>query len=520
VKYSSITRRDFLKLLAIAAMFDPLSKLSQYSEKKQFNSNKPNIIILIFDTLSAKHMSLYGYERETTPNIDRFAEKSSVFHRHYAPSNFTHPSTASLLTGVYPWSHRALNFYTPLLRIFEKSNIFSELNPKLHTLTYTHNTFVMTILEQFADDIDLLKPVEDLTINNSNKLPNLFTNDYPMGFYATKRWRDNYIGPSNSLFINPLSTVIQSLASTQIQNAYNKTYPLGLCDNQENYIFKLEDSIDWIAQSVSSTSQPFFGYFHLLPPHEAYHPRADFLGMFEEDGYIPVDKPEHYFSKGDTKKQLDENRNLYDEYIAFVDSEFGRLFNLLEKSNALDNTYFILTSDHGQLFERGIHGHGVTLFEPLIHIPLIIHAPGQAFREDIHSPTSLIDIMPTILKLENQNLPKWLEGKSLPIFDETNNTERIIFSMDGRKNNKMGSLKKAELCAIKWPYKLIHYRGYPGYDNVDELYNLDNDPEELENLAASLPSIVSDLKREITKNQNIAENKYLGISTSQRKGSY
>ena len=515
MKHGQVTRRDLLKLFGAVGLFAPLSKIFQHVDNQELgigNSQTPNIIILLFDTLSAGHMGLYGYGRNTTPNIDKFAKTSTVFHRNYSASNFTQPSTASLLTGVYPWSHRSLNFYTPLLKNFEKNNLFSKINSNFFTQTYTHNTFVMTILEQFEDYIDQLKPIEDLVVYDSNHLPNFFANDYPMGFYAAKRWRDNYIGPSHSLFFNPVLSVLQSLASSQIQKANNKKYPLGLVDNQESYIFKLEDAIDWIAKSTVSTAQPYLGYYHLLPPHEAYRPRADFAGMFTDDKFTLPEKEDHYFSRGETQDKLEKYRDRYDEYIAFVDSEFGRLYKLLEENKTIDNTYFILTSDHGQLFERGIHGHGVTLFDHLLHIPLIIHAPDQTQGKDVFTPTSIIDIMPTLLKLTNQDIPDWLEGKNLPLFEEPGDARRIIFSMDGRENHKMAPLKKVTFSAIQWPYKLIHYRGYPGFDDVDELFRLDNDPEELDNLAASFPSIVAELKNEILEQQRIAEIKSIGIS--------
>jgi len=472
---------------------------------------KPNIIILLFDALTARHMSVHGYKRRTTPNIEMFAKISTTFHQHHAASSHTKPSTASLLTGVYPWSHRALNFYTALIKFYETANIFGETKNDFYTQTYTHNTFVMTILEQFADYIDLLKPIEELVIYNPNKLPNIFKRDYPMGFYAAKRWRDNYMGPSNSLFINPLFTIANGITSSQSLKANEDLYPLGLSDNQEGYLYKLEDAIDWIAQSAGSTPQPYLGYYHLLPPHEAYRPRADFVGMFSGDGVRLIEKPQHYFTQGQTQKQLEKYCELYDEYIAFVDSEFGRLYGMLEKNGVLNNTFLILTSDHGQLFERGIHGHGTTLFEPLLHIPLMIHSPRQSQGKDIHTPTSITDIAPTILQLVDQAPSNWLEGKPLPIFGETEEIERVIFSIEGKENHKMKTLTKATFSAIRWPYKLIHYRGYPGYDNVNELFHLENDPEELENLAASHPSIVADLKEELRKNQSAAEEKSIGI---------
>ncbi len=65
------------------------------------------MVVIVFDAFSAYNISLYGYQRETTPNIARWAERAVVYHNHNAGGNFTIPGTASLLTGTYPWTHRA-----------------------------------------------------------------------------------------------------------------------------------------------------------------------------------------------------------------------------------------------------------------------------------------------------------------------------------------------------------------------------------------------------------------------------
>lgn len=510
-----ISRRDFLKLVGATTLFLPASKLLAGAAASMRNANEaktPSVIILLFDTLSARHMSLYGYRRKTTPNIDQMAKVSTIFHRHYAASSHTKPSTASLLTGVLPWSHRALNFYTALLAFYEDANIFGYLPSNYYAQAYTHNTFTATILEQFARHIDRFEPVEELTVYNPNKLPNSFSGDYPMGFYAAKRWRDNYMGPSNSLFLNPLFAIIQAIGSSRTASAYRDTYPLGLSDNQEGYLYRLEDAVDWIAHSAASLPQPYLMYNHLLPPHEAYRPRADFVGMFAGDGARLVEKPESFFTQGQSQAQLEKHCELYDEYIAFVDSEFGRLWKMLQAGNVLDNAWVILTSDHGQLFERGIHGHGTTLYESLIHIPLIIHAPGQTRKQDIHAPTSIMDILPTILQWTGQDLPEWLEGRPLPVADTPFDSERTIFAIEAKENHRMKPLTKATFSAIRWPYKLIRYIGYHGYEDVTELFHLENDPEELDNLASDRPAIVADLNEELSRNQSAAEERMLGLS--------
>ena len=95
-----LSRQDFLKL---AGLF-PLSAATP-RVVSSFDSYQ-NVIIIVFDVFSAHNISLHGYQRETTPNLTRLAERAVVYHNHYAGGNSTAPGTASLLTGTLPWKHR------------------------------------------------------------------------------------------------------------------------------------------------------------------------------------------------------------------------------------------------------------------------------------------------------------------------------------------------------------------------------------------------------------------------------
>jgi glucan phosphoethanolaminetransferase (alkaline phosphatase superfamily) len=104
------SRRDVLKLAALAPLLGAAPYVVRGASQNAAPPNRPNVLVIVFDTLSAKHLSLYGYPRETAPNLTRFAERATVFHRHYAGGNFTSPGTSSLLTGSYPWTQRGFNF--------------------------------------------------------------------------------------------------------------------------------------------------------------------------------------------------------------------------------------------------------------------------------------------------------------------------------------------------------------------------------------------------------------------------
>lgn len=502
-----IHRREALKIFGSVGATVLGSKLfhqGHYHQLKSLEANTPSFIVMVFDAFSARHMSLHGYPRKTTPNIDEFAKSSIAYHHNYAAANFTQSATASLLTGVHAWSHRSLEFFETLLSKYEQANIFSGLSPHYQTIAYSHNINAVNILEQFRTDIRLLKPIEDLTLFRQNKLEYIFEKDKIIGEYAVKRWLENFYPPSYSLFLNPIVTTHGSVVYSNLNSKDKDRFPLGLSEG-DGYVFKMEDAIDWIINVTATASRPSFCYFHLLPPHEAYKPRAEFYDMFADDGFRLAAKPEHFFQEGIPEEEQQVNCQRYDEYIAYVDAEFGRLVRELQQQGTLDNTYLILTSDHGQLFERGMHGHlQPALYESVIHVPLIIRAPGQTEEINVYSPTSSLDLVPTLLHLAGQPPFASLEGRILP-FLGGEESDRTIFSLHARRNAKRAPLTTATFAAIRWPFKLIEYRGYEGLDDFDELFNLEEDPEELNNLAQEHPSIVSRLREELRQNQARAE---------------
>jgi arylsulfatase A-like enzyme len=288
-------------------------------------------------------------------------------------------------------------------------------------------------------------------------------------------------------------------------------YPRGI-PNLDLYklYFVVEDLVDGITARLSNLKEPTLAYFHLFPPHEPYCRRREFVGRFD-DGWAPVAKRPHSFSPGHSQEELNQWRLEYDEYVAHVDAEFGRLYDYLEQSGLMDNSLVVFTSDHGQLFERGLHGHATRLlYEPVIRVPLLISRPGQGTREDIRAPTSCVDLLPTLLAAVGQEIPTWCEGKVLPMrSDEQGAGERSVFSVEAKSNPVNRPLTTASFALIRGQYKLIHYSGYEGYETKSELYDLANDPEELEDLCSTKRSTAVDLQHELEEKLEEVNQRYM-----------
>src|SRR5512138_1531107 len=137
---SKLSRRDFLKLYTAFLAGSALSGVSYaLSSVPAQRTGKPNILFVVFDAMSARNLSLYGYARKTTPNLDRFAERASVYHSHYSAGNFTTSGTASMLTGLYPWTHRAINYRGMIARRLADRNLFHLLGDGYTRVAFTQN---------------------------------------------------------------------------------------------------------------------------------------------------------------------------------------------------------------------------------------------------------------------------------------------------------------------------------------------------------------------------------------------
>jgi arylsulfatase A-like enzyme len=256
-------------------------------------------------------------------------------------------------------------------------------------------------------------------------------------------------------------------------------------------------------------SRPYFGYFHFWSPHEPYSARKDFVGMFPEDLQLP-EKPHHPFAINEFSNQsLRKYRREYDEFIADLDAEFGQLLSNLETSGVLDNSYVIVTSDHGELFERGEQGHASALmYAPVTHIPLLIAAPGQGTRSDFHSLTSNLDLLPTLGHIAGKEIPDWVEGRLLPGFGRAEEASRSIFPLMAKDNAAFRPIKQATFTLIKGNYELIFFTGYVGHADSFELYDLQEDPEELHDLFRRDINTALQMKNELleaidTANRNV-----------------
>ncbi len=488
------SRRDLLKLAAIVPPAVTLTRMVSDRNLSLSNQNtaQPNVIIVLFDAMTARNLSVYGYERETTPNFKRFAKRSTVYHSHNSAGNFTVPGTSSLLTGLYPWTHRGLNLGGSIARDIVHRNIFNLIGKDYQRIAFAQNIWADYILSQFQGDIDLTLPPTMFGISD-HILGDKFR-DTNLAYRALDDFLFYSSTPGSTAFY-PIEKALHSIAVAQNESP---DYPKGLPkDATHPILYRLDDLFSGLSSFVNRLSPPFLTYFHLFSPHYPSRPTKKFIGKFDKNKWQPVNKPVHRLSDHVSKINIRNERDGYDEYLATIDDEFGKFIDTLDASGLMKNTYLILTSDHGEMFERGETKHNTPLlYDPVVHIPLIISAPGQQERNDIYSPTNSVDVLPTLLSLVGKEIPEWCDGQLLPGLGGKDDTNRISFTVEAKQSFIFSPIKIGTIAMRKGKYKLIYYTGYEKEDSF-ELYDQENDQEELNDLYSSQPQLAASLRDEL-----------------------
>ena len=502
-----LNRRDFLKVAGMLPLGLAIPRIFRTSHQRLEEEPK-NIIVVVFDAWSACNIPLYGYERKTIPNITRLSKRAVVYHNHYAAGNFTTPGTASLLTGVLPWTHRALNHNGKTAEPFETRNLFGVFRNH-YRIACTHNGLANTLLRQFEDELDELIPRERIFLDTYDAwISALFRNDDDI---SSVSWiRDVQINEGGYAYSLFLSHLYESLQEKKVESL-KRLFPRGIPTAGRINPYLLENAVDMIISRLSDIPQPLLGYFHFMPPHQPYRTSGEFVNVFRGDGFRPVEKP--IDSLGNMlARNLPQKRTEYDEFILYCDREFGRLYDYLESSGLLDHTWLVLTSDHGEMFERGIGGHGSkVLYQPVVRIPLMIFEPGRSVGMDVYDYTSAIDVLPTLAHLVGEEMPEWAEGLILPPYASAiPNSSRNLYVVQAIDNYQYAPLTQASTVLLRENYKLHYYFGYPEVPEEGRLrlYDITSDPEEMVDLYDSRKGIASELLNELRTKLREADSPY------------
>ena len=309
----------------------------------------PNVFLISLDTLRADHLSFYGYERQTSPFLDKLAARSAVFERAYVNTHGTPPSHATMFTGLYQETHRV-------------GMVPEGLNKRDDSAPDSLD-FLSEVLSDFG--------YATVAVTGGGYVSKAF--NFQQGF-------DVFLDKPK-----PVSAGVNSFL-TRLR---------GLPDDQPIFGF-------FHTYEIHSPYAP--------PTHLENH-FGEFQSEFDptNDNLVPLQEKANELSAED----IEHITALYDAGILYTDQVLERLFDELEANGFLDNAVVIITSDHGEEFgEHGGLLHGASLYEELIRIPLVVFGKSVEAKRHLRT-VSLLDLAPTIYDITGASPHKELPGRSL-----------------------------------------------------------------------------------------------------------
>ena len=384
---------------------------------------RPNVVLMTLDTTRADHLGCYGYGRDTSPNLDRLADEAVVHERAYSTTSWTLPAHASLFTGKFTTSHGARYDAEGPLRLtsgIDGPEVWD--NYRARGLSRGETTLASVLSEA----------------------------GYATGAVVAGPWMKAVFGLGLG-FDHYDDEDIHSVSGRLAEEVTDAA--LGWIDGLE---------------LSGPDGAPFFLFLNYYDPHSPFGAPEPFT--FE---YLPPERR--------SRQALNERANwvdLYDGEIKYTDLHVGRLFDGLRERGAWDDTLVIVTADHGELFgEHGLWGHGESLSQEEIHVPMIVRYPGSrgAGRSDV--PIQLVDVPALVLDLLELPLPPdALALGAHPIVAEVYPLELFIKTGDWR-------------VLVEWPHKYM-WNSKRG----DALFDLESDPAERNERSRTEPARARDMR--------------------------
>lgn len=389
--------------------------------------DQPVVVLVTLDTTRADHLGCYGSEVPgISPRIDALATEGVVFTSSISQAAVTPVSHASIFTGLNPFNHG--------VRV-------------MHSLSQSRLTEEqVTIAEILAD---------------RGYETGAFVSAFPVTEYFGFNQGFDHFDESFDQRTGGL-TKTGAVNTGAAQRAAGETTDL---------------AIEW----MKGRTEPFFMWLHYFDPHDdkVLPPKEELIGKKFRPGH------------------RDRLRDIYDFEVTYMDRELGRVFDQLKSMGAWDNSVVVVTADHGEgLGDHDWWTHGV-LYQEQVRVPLIVKAPGVAGGRRVDSVVRSIDILPTIadcLGLAGSDLPT-IDGTSLVplmtgekddlgLIAYSDSVNQMVYNFSSQIVDNKDDMLFAIVIEGRWKY-IHHLRER----DDSELYDLQNDPEELTNLFAEEPAI-------------------------------
>ncbi|MBL8841180.1 MAG: sulfatase-like hydrolase/transferase [Planctomycetes bacterium] len=388
-------------------------------------SARPNVVVITIDTLRADYLGCYGHDRPTSPNLDTLAKQSVLFERNLSQASWTLPSYSSVFSGQYVEAHGVVH----------RNHKF-----RGHFVTW---------IEKLA------------------------AAGYAVGGAVSGTFTDAYWGFDQGFdSYDDLGMVVNegNLDATLAASGLAPDNPEAMKTAAHRRLTSPEIANKAIAFLDEHRDRRFLLFAHFFDPHEDYVKHPDLAPQF------PDRAPPKGFPNGvDRRPEVTARmRSLYEAEIAYTDRHVARVLRRLDELGLASNTIVVLFSDHGEAFKEHILdpsadgdkknvGHGSSLFNEQVHVPLLFRVPGIEPGR-VATPTGNLDIGPTLLELCGVDPGEWIHhGRSLVelMRDKSGDPERRVFAAQffalPRKGEEPGTRTQAihrvdqdELAAIEY----------------------------------------------------------------------
>ncbi len=397
-----------------------------------------NLIVITLDTTRADHVSCYGHPdaKGLTPHIDKLAADGVLFLNAYSQTNVTNPSHTSIFTGLYAIDAKIMNNQTSI----------TLFNPEMDTLPAAFQR-----AKYRTAGFPATPHLSDLTL----KLP---------GFDET-----------NTLMGSPKADEM------------------------------VDKALKWIDRP---SDKPFFMWLHFFDPHMRYEAPVEFSRPFYSGNPCqgdapPLEQDEFFMRSPDiVKGQFSKVRDrayppaMYKGEMKFTDAQIGRFVAGLKQRGLYDSTGIVLVADHGEsLGEHKIYYDHFGMYETSLRVPLLAYLPGLPSGVRVTQTVTHIDIVPTICHLYGVAVkqPEGMPMHGINLVDAM--LQRPDPAVGRRHSLVHEDAHNRQVLARRGPWKLIYQIRDPVYpEHETMLFNLDDDPEEKNSLAAKRPDIVSELQ--------------------------
>lgn len=454
--------RELLLAAIAAATLLPIWEAARHPERRppppQIGSptpSGPSVIVLILDTVRADHLSLYGYERKTTPRLDQFLARhprAALYPLAFSNATWTLPSHATLFTG---------------------------------TLASEHGLHAQSMLRESG--------IVSATLRADSTLAERFhVRGYQTACVFANPWLEHGIGLARGfdwfhapLGVGPLLTAGERLRQLAAPSWFVK-----------------EASRDADASAINRRvlafldgcgDRPCFVVANYMDAHAPYLPGRPYQDLFTRDVPAPSIPVQMGADRGparldDPPEVIERLEGLYDEDIRGLDAAIGDLLDELERSGSLERSWLVITADHGEAFaEHGAVEHGTTLHNEVTRIPLLILPPPGTPLSARSDAVSLIDLAATLSSIAGG--PPLGAGRNLRDAAEPVARVQIELFQNPQRNEWRhgGRAGLPGRAVVRGSWKLIEH------GETFELYDLAADPSELHELSQEHPEEVREL---------------------------